>query len=633
MRKGRRRERRIRAAGHEGFVVAALALASTTLASDDAAAQATPVGFRGGGPAPGVVDTRGLDRLGGIAWTFDTEGPVRGSPTVADGTVYVPSGDGHLYALDAATGALEWSYDAGAPAGGAPLVLDDRVLVTTRGNALHAVSRTTGRRLWAVDTGADLPLEWGHEGWDYLLPSPVLAGQTVLVGSGDGHLYALDPADGSEQWRFRTGGRIRGSAALADGAAWFGSGDGFVYGVDPARGREMWRFRTAGVDMDARDYGFDRTQIQATPVLRDGMLYVGSRDASLYAVDVATRAARWTLEDGTAWVVASPVVAEGRVWSARSSGGAVRAIDAATGEEIWSHRTGGLVFSSPLLVDGGLYVGSGDGRVYAFDAETGAIRWTFSTGGMVLASPAVHDGLLYVGSDDGTVYALKAADGPAPRRAVFWDDAMTDRAFFGGDPDHRRFARHFEERGFEALDTAGLRSFLEARVADRVPSVVVFGMDAVPGSVADPEAPASSLLRRYLEAGGKVVWPGFAPLVVVRDSTGRVTGIDRARPAALLGVDHAAFDTDRYGSTITPAGERWGLETTFVASPGVHADAPSTVLALDETGRASAWVRSYGGAEGTGFVLVPPTLDPRRLAEVQRVAEHGVFRAIRPQDP
>lgn len=113
-----------------------------------AAAQPLPAQFRGDVRHPGVVATGGVRGLGGLAWVFETRGPVRGSPTVADGTVYVGSRDGRLYALDAETGAERWSHDAGAPVGGAPLVTEALVVFTSRGNTVHAVDRGSGRPAW-----------------------------------------------------------------------------------------------------------------------------------------------------------------------------------------------------------------------------------------------------------------------------------------------------------------------------------------------------------------------------------------------------------------------------------------------------------------------------------------------------
>ena len=595
-------------------------------------AQPVPTQFRGGGAQTGVTETVGVDELGGLAWRFRTDGPVRSSPTVAGGVVYFGSTDGMLYAVDAATGSEVWRHDAGSPVGGAPLVTNERVVFTDRANRVHAVDRRAGLALWRVDTGADLPLRWGHEGWDYLLPSAALADSTVLVGSGDGYLYAFDLRDGSERWRFETGGRIRATPAVQDGIAYIGSGDGIVYGVALADGREVWRFTTRGVDLDAADYGFDRTQIQASPAIADGALYVGSRDASLYALPLDARpplAPRWTIEDGSAWVVASPAVHEGSVYSARSSSGNVRALDAATGTERWVHQTGGPVFASPVVVGETVYVASHGGRVWALAASDGAVRWSYVLGAGSVSTPAAHDGHLYVGSDDGYLYALQRAEGMASRRAVFWDDGMTEHAVLGSQEAHRTIADHFERFGYERLDTAGLRSFLEDRVGDGAPSVIVFAMDALPASVAPPDADAAAeapLLVRYLRRGGKVVWLGHPPLLLARDPGADAPSIDRARPGRLLGVDHFEWNADVYGVAPTAAGRRWGLETSWVGRPMVAATEPVTVLATDELGRAAAWVRTYGGAPGSGFVMLRASVEDRVLEEIRHVAEFGVFR-------
>jgi outer membrane protein assembly factor BamB len=497
--------------------------------------------FRGGPTHPGVAATRGLERLGGLAWRFQTDGPVRSSPTLADGVVYFGSTDGRLYAVDAASGAERWRYEAGAPIGGAPLVTEGSVIAIDRANRIHAVQRSTGEPLWQVATGRDVPLVWGREGWDYLLAAPMPAGDLVLAGSGDGHLYALGLQRGDIRWRFPTGGRIRSAPAIHDDVAYVSSGDGIVYGVSLDDGSEVWRFETAGHALEAADWGFDRTQIYSSPTIVDGVLYIGSRDASLYAIDIATGQARWTSEDGTAWVIATPAVAADRVLSARSSSGKVRAVDRDDGTELWSVATGGMVFSSPVVVGETVYIGSADERIYAFDLATGEGRWTYRTGGGVFSSPVVWEGRLYVGSDDGYLYALAGTDGPQPRLAVYWDDALMGRAIWGGRDTHKRVAEHFQELGYEPLDSAGLESFLTERLKDAVPSVVMVAMDALPATVAAPDQEAP-LLRRYLERGGKIVWMGFPPLVVVRDDAGQITGVDRDRPAQLLGVDHDAWD-------------------------------------------------------------------------------------------
>jgi outer membrane protein assembly factor BamB len=78
----------------------------------------------------------------------------------------------------------------------------------------------------------------------------------------------------------------------------------------------------------------------------------------------------------------------------------------------WAVTTGDIVFSSPAVVNGVVYVGSFDHKVYALDAATGAVEWTTTTGGAVESSPAVANGVVYIGAwDDHTVYALDAGSG------------------------------------------------------------------------------------------------------------------------------------------------------------------------------------------------------------------------------
>jgi hypothetical protein len=134
-------------------------------------------------------------------------------------------------------------------------------------------------------------------------------------------------------------------------------------------------------------------------------------------------------------------------------------------------------------------------------------------------------------------------------------------------------------------------------------------------------------LRRYLGAGGKVVWTGFPPWALGRDSTGRPTRIDHDRHRRALDLDLSGGLTGDYGATPTAAGRERGLSglrlsaQTMAAGPGVE------VLATDELGRAAAAVRSYDGGPGTGFVaLWGRGAWWAALEEIRAVAEHGVVR-------
>jgi hypothetical protein len=70
-----------------------------------------------------------------------------------------------------------------------------------------------------------------------------------------------------------------------------------------------------------------------------------------------------------------------------------------------------VFLSSPTVVSGTVYIGSGDQHVYALDARTGVLKWSFATGDVVHAAPAVANNTVYVGSWDRNLYALDGATG------------------------------------------------------------------------------------------------------------------------------------------------------------------------------------------------------------------------------
>src|SRR5208337_292797 len=79
--------------------------------------------------------------------------------------------------------------------------------------------------------------------------------------------------------------------------------------------------------------------------------------------------------------------------------------------ELWRFTTGGVVYSSPAVADGTVYIGSEDKNLYAVDARTGKEKWRFAMGGWVYSSPAVANGIVYAGTSYESLYDLKGANG------------------------------------------------------------------------------------------------------------------------------------------------------------------------------------------------------------------------------
>ena len=106
----------------------------------------------------------------------------------------------------------------------------------------------------------------------------------------------------------------------------------------------------------------------------------------------------------------APVVVDGTVYLGTGDRRIV-AIDAASGDVQWEHAVTEPVKSTPAVAGDSVFVGLQDARVIALDKETGELRWQFETGRLILSSPVVYEGVVYIGSNDWRLYALDAVTG------------------------------------------------------------------------------------------------------------------------------------------------------------------------------------------------------------------------------
>ncbi|MFF8713089.1 PQQ-binding-like beta-propeller repeat protein [Streptomyces sp. NPDC015184] len=200
---------------------------------------------------------------------------------------------------------------------------------------------------------------------------------------------------GQKLWSFQTDDKVKTKPTIANGVVYFGSNDNNVYALDAATGKKHWSLDTGSV-------------VYSSSVVVGDLLYVGTYLNGLYAVDAATGKRRWVFGDGS--IFWSPVVVDDVVYVG-SSNGHFYAVDAVTGKQKWSFRCrkNGDVTEAPVVVNGVVYFGSDDDHLYALDAETGKRRWAFPVLDGVNSAPVVADGLVYISSS--RLYAVNAATG------------------------------------------------------------------------------------------------------------------------------------------------------------------------------------------------------------------------------
>ena len=207
--------------------------------------------------------------------------------------------------------------------------------------------------------------------------------------------------DESRLWSFAADGWVSAAPAIADGVVYVGSDDHQVYALDAATGTELWIFTTGDV-------------VKSTPTVSDGVVYVGSNDRRLYALDAATGSELWSHDTG-AWVQSSPTVKDGVVYSSALVDGEPRvvALGASSGELSWTAQQPHAFDPefAPTVAGGKVYLpGAEYGAFHALDAADGGISWTASVGSYVKTRPTVLDGVAYL-TVVNEAYALDESTG------------------------------------------------------------------------------------------------------------------------------------------------------------------------------------------------------------------------------
>ncbi len=204
------------------------------------------------------------------------------------------------------------------------------------------------------------------------------------------------PPRGSQKWAFETRGPVYSSPTVVNGIVYFGSNDHHLYALDAVSGQKLWSFRAGN-------------RVESSPMVANGTVYFGSNDYNLYALDASSGKQKWSFPTGKA-VYSSPTVVNGIVYFG-SEDCSLYALDARSGQKLWSFRSGHAVYSSPTAANNVVYFGSDDRHLYALDARSGQKLWSFFPGDFVISSPTVVKGVVYFGSQSRNLYALHAASG------------------------------------------------------------------------------------------------------------------------------------------------------------------------------------------------------------------------------
>lgn len=242
-------------------------------------------------------------------------------------------------------------------------------------------------------------------------PTPVVVDGIVYYPSDHGtdSLYALDSATGELIWKYRVG-LTDDAVTVCNGRVYSGSDS--LYCLNALTGELLW------VNEVANSGG-------STPIVIGNRVFCGSRleypehVTYVSCLDATTGIPMW--QDSLAGASFSCMA----VWNNMlfmptylpNDYSALYALDQETGEVIWANTDayGGYWDSSPVIVEGNIYISGEDGKTRAIDAMSGSTVWeTDVTPGMhIAATPAYHDGRLFFADQVDSYHCLGAENGTA----------------------------------------------------------------------------------------------------------------------------------------------------------------------------------------------------------------------------
>jgi outer membrane protein assembly factor BamB/tRNA A-37 threonylcarbamoyl transferase component Bud32 len=243
---------------------------------------------------------------------------------------------------------------------------------------------------------------------------------------------ATETGDIEDIWRFACEDEVRSSPTVTEEILYIGSYDNNLYALNTATGEFVWKFPTEG-------------GIGSRPCLHEEQVLFGSGDRILRSINARTGRLEWTCPtQGRIW--SSPRVEFGHVFFG-SDDHHLYAVSVQTGRIAWKVEMGGPVRSTVEVgEDDILYFGCEDGSILALDIR-GEVKWRQRARRGVTSTPAVDrtDGLLFVGSVDWNVYAFDARTGWAVWRyrtsgPVISSPALANGVVFVGSADKHLYA-------------------------------------------------------------------------------------------------------------------------------------------------------------------------------------------------
>jgi len=260
-------------------------------------------------------------KTGKKVWSYKTQGAIYSSPIIAQKQVIVGSGDGNIYALNLATGKLNWKKATQNAVLGSPVIHDNMILIGGSDHTFRALDIQSGKTIWEF-----------NEVEGSIVDKPLIYQGKIIFGSWGRHLYALDIQSGKLLWKWNNGhGNRMFSPAMCTpvatkGVVYIAAPDRYLTAIDANNGNTLWRNKEAtvresiglsadsltvygktmqdeivGYKTQATDpgvawrlnVGFGYEHIPSMLIEKDGLVFFGTKNGTVYAIDPINQKTIW----------------------------------------------------------------------------------------------------------------------------------------------------------------------------------------------------------------------------------------------------------------------------------------------------------------------------------------------------
>jgi eukaryotic-like serine/threonine-protein kinase len=307
---------------------------------------------------------------------------------------------------------LVWRFETQAPIYASPSIYKDTVIVGSNDHHLYAVDAQTGKLHWKRDLG------------ERVFMKPLIEANLIYVGSASGYFYQINADNGGVNWRFKTEAALESELCSDSQGIYFGSDDGNFYKIN-RQGALIWKYKT----------GF---KVTSSCSFENDLVFTSSWDYNIYGIQRDSGKMVWKVPTGE-FAYGGPAVYNGAVFYGTHE--ELYKVDAKSGKLLFKVKAAYHHWVTPYnnylyTQESGITKRTLDGKVvknvtfdpnfefapaivndyivYADNKDTLygisqdlEVMWKYRSKNIFWSPGALHNGIYYIGNRDGNLYALK----------------------------------------------------------------------------------------------------------------------------------------------------------------------------------------------------------------------------------